>query len=98
MHGGHAIEELRVDKLQARLEEFKPNYHRHGTADKEHHQRKDQVHRPDVFVISGGKPAEHAALVAVAVIVVNSCVAHSKVLVRCVSLFVSSTGQQMICG
>jgi hypothetical protein len=42
--GGHLIEELRIDQLQAGLEQLGADEHRHRAADEEHDQAEHQVH------------------------------------------------------
>ena len=57
VHGGHRVEELRIDELQAGLEQLGADDHRHGAADEEHHAGEHQVHRADVLVIGREDPA-----------------------------------------
>ncbi len=71
MHGGHRIEQLRVDELQARLEQLGADDHGHGTADEEHDAGKHQVHRADVLVIGGQHPAADESLCGSVMVVVG---------------------------
>ena len=70
MHGGHLVKERGIDKLQARLEQFGPDDHDHGSADKKHQQGKHQVHGPDVFVVGRKKPALDPARCTVVIVIV----------------------------
>jgi hypothetical protein len=60
VHGGHGVEELRLDELQAGLEQLGADDHRHEAADEEHHAGEDEVHRADVLVIRREDPAAPA--------------------------------------
>ncbi len=65
------VEELRIDQLQAGLEQFGADDHRHRAADEEHHAGEDQVHRADVLVIRREDPAAPAVGGAVVVVVMS---------------------------
>ena len=69
VHGGHRVEEARIDELQAGLEEFRANHERHRAAAEEHDAGEHQVHRADVFVVRGVQPALQAVRLVVVVIV-----------------------------
>ncbi|MNQ24738.1 hypothetical protein D3C85_379420 [compost metagenome] len=60
VHGGHLVEELRLDDLQPRLEQLGANNHRERTAKQEHGERKPQVQGADVLVVGGQHPAHQA--------------------------------------
>ena len=62
MHGGHRVEELRIDELQAGLEQLGADHHRHRAADEEHDAGEHQVQRADVLVVGGQHPAPDEAL------------------------------------
>ena len=58
MHGGHGIEELRLDKRQPRLKKLRPNYQGHYPAHEKHCEGKYQVKRTDVLVVSRNYPSK----------------------------------------
>ncbi len=69
MHGGHLVEERRLHKLQARLEQLGPDHHCHGTARDEHREREHQVHGADILVVGGKQPPSNALGGAVIVVI-----------------------------
>jgi hypothetical protein len=52
----HRVEELRLDQLQARLEQLGADDHCHESADEEHDAGEHQVHRADVLVVVAVDP------------------------------------------
>ncbi len=70
MHGGELIEEVRVDPLQARLEEFESDAHGERAADQEHQQGEQQVQGADILVVGGGNPAHQPRWWPVIVVIV----------------------------
>ncbi|WP_266156557.1 hypothetical protein [Dyella silvatica] len=79
MHGGHFVEEIRLDQLQSRLEQLGADDHGEATANEEHRQREDQIQRADVLVIGGHAPAREEILrraVMIVVVIVGGCVGH----------------------
>jgi hypothetical protein len=77
MHGGHLIEEIRLNQLQTGHKQLRANYHRHQAARQEHYQGKNQVKGSNVLVVGGKQPAIKEALwlVIVVIIVRVDCVA-----------------------
>ncbi|MNN31061.1 hypothetical protein D3C81_1447320 [compost metagenome] len=78
VHGGHLVEERRLDDLQPWLEQFGPDHHGERAAEQEHHEAEPQVHRADVLVVGGQHPAHQALGRAVGVlmavgVVVDHC-------------------------
>ena len=71
MHSGHLVEKFRLNNLQARLEQFSPDYHGHGSAEQEHRETEYQVHGPDIFVVGRQQPPRKALCGAVVVIVLG---------------------------
>ena len=63
MQGDELIEQLRLDELQTRLEQFQTHHQNHGATNHQHRDGEDQVHQADVLVIRGLNPAQHATLV-----------------------------------
>ena len=51
VHRDEPVERLRVDELEARLRELGAEEHRHEPADREEHERRDQVLDPDHLVV-----------------------------------------------
>ena len=64
------VEELRLDELQAGLEQLGADDHRHEAADEEHDAGEHQVHRADVLVVGRVDPAAPAVCRAVVVVIV----------------------------
>ena len=60
---GELVEELRLDELQARLEQLGADHQRHHAAGEEHGEREPQVQRADVLVVGGHDPAHDAGRV-----------------------------------
>ena len=60
VHRGERVEELRVQELQARLEELGADEERHRAAHEEHDEREHQVERADVLVVGREEPALRA--------------------------------------
>ncbi len=72
VHGGHRVEEVRLDQLQAGLEQLGADDQRHAAADQEHGQREHQVQRTDVLVIGAAEPALEEAAGLVVMIVMTA--------------------------
>ena len=53
VHGGHLVEKLRLDQLQAGLEQLSANYQREDAAEKEHGKAEPEVHAADIFMVGG---------------------------------------------
>ena len=51
MHGSQLIEEMRINKLQARLEQFGTDNQGHCPSGEEHDQAEDQIKGADVFMV-----------------------------------------------
>ena len=60
VHGGELVEQLRVDQLQARLEQFSPNTQRQHAAKHQIKEGKQQIQRADVFVVGRKNPTTPA--------------------------------------
>ena len=60
MHGGHLVEEFRLNQLQSRLEQFRSDHQCHQSTDQEHAQTENQIHASDVFVVRGEQPTPKA--------------------------------------
>jgi hypothetical protein len=81
VHGGHRVEELRIDQLQTGLEELRADDEGHEAADEEHDAREHQVHRADVLVVGRVHPAAPAVNRAVVIVFAVSVVVVSSVFV-----------------
>jgi hypothetical protein len=66
------VEQLRVDQLQAWLEQLGANQQRQDATNDQHGERKQQVQGTDVFVVGGINPALPAMWGTVVVIVTMS--------------------------
>ena len=73
MHRGHLIEEMRIDQLQTRLEEFGADDQRHGAADKEHDQGKEQVQGTQILMVRSGHPPHQTLGRAMIMMIVMRC-------------------------
>jgi hypothetical protein len=71
VEGGHLIEEVRIDDLQAGLEQLGADDERHHPADHEHGEAEPQVHRADVLVVGGRDPPHDAGWMMTVVVVVG---------------------------
>ncbi|MCY1247750.1 hypothetical protein D9M72_611080 [compost metagenome] len=71
MHGGHLVEEFRLDDLQPRLEQLGADHHGERAAEEEGGEAEPQVHRADVLVVGGQDPAHQTFGRAMAVMVVD---------------------------
>ena len=60
VHGGELVEQLRVDELQAGLEQLGADQQRQHAADHQHGEREQQVQRADVLVVGREHPAAPA--------------------------------------
>ena len=56
MQGRHHVEEVRVNNLHARLEQFGSNNQREQTADQQHGEREPQVQGTYIFMVSRKQP------------------------------------------
>jgi hypothetical protein len=56
MHGGELVEQLRVDQLQTRLEQFSADQQRQNATKNQHGESKQQVQGTDVFVVGSEHP------------------------------------------
>jgi len=74
VHGGELIEELRIDELQAGLEELSADQQGQNATHHQHGKAEQKVKRTDVFVIGGEQPTTPPMRVIVSVIVV-ACMA-----------------------
>ncbi|KAF4530635.1 hypothetical protein B566_EDAN018736 [Ephemera danica] len=69
VHGGELVELLRVEELQARLEQFGANAQCQHTANHQHGEAEQQVQRADVLVVGGEDPTPPTVRVAVVVVI-----------------------------
>ena len=53
MHGCELVEQLRAEELKPRLKQLRTQQKRQEAAFEQHRKRKNQIHRTDVFVVSG---------------------------------------------
>ncbi|KAI1690509.1 hypothetical protein Ddc_24891 [Ditylenchus destructor] len=79
VHRGELVEQLWAEELQARLEELGAQQQRQRPALEQHDEREDEIHRPDVFVVGGEKPAAPAGRHGVVVVIVTVAVARRHV-------------------
>ena len=77
VHGGHLVEERRLDDLQAGLEQFGTDHHGERTAEQKHGESEPQVHGADVFVVGGKHPAHQALGGAVGMVGVTMVIDYS---------------------
>ncbi|KAG1389143.1 hypothetical protein G6F59_015662 [Rhizopus arrhizus] len=82
MHGGHLVEELGLDELQARLRQLGADHHAHRRADDEHDEAETQVQRADVLVVGREEPTLEEALLVMVIVVPNCRVRHCKTPLR----------------
>src|SRR3546814_4885662 len=54
---GELVEQLRLEELQAGLEQLGAQQQGQRAAFQQHDEREDEVHRPDIFVVGGKQPA-----------------------------------------
>ena len=70
MHGGHLVEEFRIDKLHAGLEQLGTDHHGHKAASEEHGKAEPQVQGTDIFVVSAEQPTFQAGRGVVMIVVI----------------------------
>ena len=79
MYGGHLIEKVWFNYLQAWLEQFCPDNHGHGAANQKHNEGEPQVQSTYIFVICCIQPAFNTSwfmIVMIMVFVVMDIVCH----------------------
>ena len=77
MYRYHLVVKMRVDHLQAGLEQFRPDNQSHGTTNQKHNERTPQVQRTDVLVVGSKQPAGNA-LGHFVVVMISDCCSHSQ--------------------
>ena len=69
VHGGELVEQLRIDQLQAGLEQLSADQQGQNATDDQHGECKQQVQGTNVFVVGGVHPAAPAVWGTVVVVV-----------------------------
>ena len=79
MHGSHLVEEVWLNQLHARHEQFGADDHGHRTTYQKHHKGENQVHGTDVLVIGGEYPPLYASrrMMMIMVVVAMRCIVNN---------------------